>query len=67
MGYMGKEDVSVPAGTFESDHFRFHLEDAPPEDLWCYSEDLIFIKIRWDVFKTTYELVELDHDDSPGS
>jgi hypothetical protein len=58
--YLGEEEVSVPAGTFPTRHFRFLLHDTPAEDLWCYGDDLIFVKIRWDLLKTTYELVELE-------
>jgi hypothetical protein len=57
--YLGKETVTVPAGTFEADHFQFILADKPAEHLWAYGEDLHLIKIRWDLLKTTYELLEL--------
>jgi hypothetical protein len=56
--YLGKETVTVPAGTFETDHFCFLIKDKPSEHLWCYGEDLILVKIRWDLLNTSYELVE---------
>lgn len=58
--YLGQEAVTVPAGTFQTDHFRFVLNDRPAEELWCCGEDLLFVKIRWDHLATTYELVELE-------
>lgn len=62
MEYLGKEDITVPAGTFEADHFRYLLAnmDLPDEDVWCFGEDLIFVKARWDLYSTTYELVALE-------
>ncbi len=57
--YVGLESVTVPAGTFEAYHFRFLVDDMAAEDVWCYGDDLIFVKIRWDQLKTTYELLEL--------
>ena len=57
--HVGPEEVSVPAGTFKCEHFRFLLTDRPPEDLWCTVDDYIMVKIRWDLLETTYELVEL--------
>ncbi len=58
--YVGLEEVSVPAGTFEAHHFRFLVDGLGPEELWCFGDDLIFVKIRWDHLATTYELVELE-------
>ena len=59
--YVGPETVTVEAGTFETDHFRFLLgEESIPEDIWCLPEDLIIVKVRFDVMATTYELVDLE-------
>ncbi len=58
--YLGTEEITVPAGTFQTNHFRFLLEDIPAEDLWCYGDDFLFVKIRWNHLATTYELVELE-------
>ncbi|MSO65805.1 MAG: hypothetical protein EXQ85_08435 [Alphaproteobacteria bacterium] len=59
--YVGEEDVTVPAGTFRCHHFVFPLRESgkPPEHVWYSGDDLLFVKIRWDLLKTTYELVEL--------
>ena len=57
--HLGREDVTVPAGTFQCERFRFLLEDKPPEELWCTVDDYLMVKIRWDLLETTYELVEL--------
>ena len=57
--HLGPEEVTVPAGTFQCEHFRFLLKDKPPEDLWCTVDDYLMVKIRWDLLETTYELVGL--------
>ena len=59
--HVGPETVTVEAGTFETEHFRFLLgEESIPEDIWCIPGDLIIVKVRFDVMGTTYELVELE-------
>ena len=64
--YVGRESLTVPAGTFEADHYRFLLDGSlpqehPTEELWCTPEDFIFLKVyvggRVD---TTYELQRLE-------
>lgn len=63
--YAGRETVSVRAGTFEVDHYLFHLAGSlpvehPTEELWVIPEDFIIVKIRVGGYlATTYELVEL--------
>ena len=59
--YVAKEEVTVPAGTFEADHFRFLRANADmePEELWCAGEDFLPIKIAYPIFNATYELAEL--------
>lgn len=59
--HVGPETITVEAGTFDTEHFRFLLgPDNIPEDIWCLREDLIIVKVRFDTQATTYELVELD-------
>ena len=58
--YLGKEKMTVPAGTFDAEHFRFlHEGGWPPQDAWCWGEDLILVRMDWDYTETTYELVEV--------
>lgn len=63
--FVGPETVTVPAGTFETHRYRFHLagslpQEHPPEELWCLPDDFIIVKIRVDGYMaTTYELTEL--------
>ena len=66
--YVGREMLTVPAGTFEADHYRFLVEgsmpkDHPTEELWCTPEDFIFLKVYvgGDI-DTTYELENLETD-----
>lgn len=50
--YCGRETVTVAAGTFETDHYRFLITEAsgstgephPTEDLWCIPGDYVFVK-----------------------
>ena len=59
--YLGKEKVTVKAGTFDTHHFVYPLTRTPgytPEHIWYAGDDLLFVKLRWDHLKTTYELAE---------
>ena len=58
--YIGAERVTVTAGSFDTEHFQFLVQDYPPIDIWAYSEDCIPVRLRWDLLGQTYELVELD-------
>ena len=63
--FLGPQTVTVPAGTFETHHYQFHLagslpQEHPLEQLWCIPGDFIFVKIRVDGYlSTTYQLTEL--------
>ncbi len=61
MEFIGEESVTVPAGTFDTHHYRFHLDNYgwAPEDIWVMPGSRQLVKIRWDVLKTTYVLAEL--------
>jgi hypothetical protein len=58
--YVSSEKVTVPAGTFDTDHFRYLLGGFPPYDMWCHGDDLIPVKLRFGLNKTTYQLVEFN-------
>ena len=58
--YLGEEEVTVPAGTFTTDHYRYILDDEPPEDVWVIPGDYTLVRLRWDRLGSTYELVELE-------
>jgi hypothetical protein len=65
--YVGPEDITVPAGHFRADHYRIHplRIDEPewndnPLDFWVHGPELLFLKLRWDMIESTYELIELD-------
>ena len=60
--FMGEESVTVPAGTFDTLKYRYHLDNYgwPPEDVWVMPGSRQLVKIRWDVLKTTYVLAELN-------
>jgi hypothetical protein len=60
--FIGMEDITVKAGTFHAAHFQMVFEQHPPIDIWATPEDCIPIRLRWDLLKQTYDLVELSGD-----
>ena len=64
--YSGRQQVKVPAGTFEADHYIFHLEgtlpeEHPTEEVWCLPETFVFVKIAVGGYmNSTFELAELE-------
>lgn len=60
--YIGREEISVPAGNFETEHFQFLVKDYPPIDIWALGSDCIPARLRWDLLNQTYDLVELSGD-----
>jgi hypothetical protein len=60
--HIGLEDITVPAGTFKGAHFQMLFEQYPPIDIWATQHDCIPIRLRWDLLKQTYDLVELSGD-----
>jgi hypothetical protein len=60
--YIGLEDIEVPAGKFNAAHFQMLFDQYPPIDIWATPEDCIPIRLRWDLLKQTYDLVELSGD-----
>ncbi len=59
--FIGPETITVPAGTFDTHHYQFNLENYgwKPEDIWVLPGSRQFVQIRWDVLETTYVLAEL--------
>ena len=61
--YIGREEVTVPAGTFETDHYRFVLDHHPTEDLWCTTDGFLFVKIAVGGYMNAhFDLVEYEED-----
>jgi len=67
--YVGRETLTVGAGTFEADHYRFLLEGSlptehPTEELWCTPEEFVCLKVSVGGYmSSSYELVELERLD----
>jgi hypothetical protein len=68
IAYVGEEQVTVGAGTFDARHFQITdtagnlPEEHPPYDVWCTADD-DYILLRAGAggyMQTHYELVELD-------
>ena len=51
---VGEEQVTVPAGTFMTDHFRM----GEALDMWLYGPDRTLVKYQWHPNDYAYELVE---------
>jgi hypothetical protein len=66
--YVGEEEVTVAAGTFDARHFQVVdtagglPEEHPPYDVWCTADDdYVFLKAGVGGYmQTHYELVELE-------
>jgi len=60
--YLGRERVTVTAGTFDAVHFEDSFPDKPPAELWVTDADYIPVRARWAHRKQTYELINLSGD-----
>lgn len=77
--YVGPERITVPAGTFDTHHYRFAMSGRRKDgikteyEIWCTHPDYIFVKgiVRgYLVNKSgagTYELTELHTDNGPNN
>jgi hypothetical protein len=57
MVFIGREQVTVPAGTFDTDHFR----TASAVDLYVTGPDLVLVKFVWPAAGQEYVLTSLDY------
>jgi hypothetical protein len=61
--FLGKETVTVPAGTFDTEHYRFPSESFPEEHVWFVREPLLFVLVTvGGHMRSRYELVQLERD-----
>jgi len=60
--YIGREKMTVAAGSFETEHFQLLFGDLTPLDAWVTPVDCVPVRLRWDLLKQTYDLVELKGD-----
>jgi len=56
--YVGEERVTVPAGTWDTRHYRIQRLNRPPLEIWGSGPDVIPVQLRWEVTKRTYVLAE---------
>ena len=58
---LADEEVTVGAGTFACEHYHLipHASDRPPIKFWVHGPHKLFVKLRWDYLKATYELTHL--------
>jgi hypothetical protein len=63
--YLGKETITVPAGTFETEHFVFPFPDKlyPEEHIWFVRDELLLVRVRvGEGLTTRYDLVEVQRE-----
>ena len=65
--YMGRETITVRAGTFDVDHYVFPLKPNPDgskrmEQCWCLPDQYVLVKVSVHGFlkNSTYELCEIE-------
>jgi hypothetical protein len=63
--FVGFEKVTVPAGAFDTIHFRVlptraEVQGNPPLEVWSTPGDFVFVKMRWDLLNCSYHLVEIE-------
>ena len=58
--FVGKERITVPAGTFDTRHYRLLPSNPknPPLETWVMGDDSMFVKMRWDLLSSDYVLAE---------
>jgi hypothetical protein len=66
--FLGEEEVTVPAGTFQTRHFRFDADgiDVPTSHLWVTGDDNLLIRYDWSGFDLEYVLVSLVNESGAG-
>jgi hypothetical protein len=63
IAFLGKETVTVPAGTFETEHYRFPSEGFPEEDVFLVRDPLLFVRVTvGGSMKSRYDLVSLQDE-----
>ncbi len=58
--YLETKSVTVPAGKFEADHFAILREGKAPLEIWGMGDDIVPVKLRWDLLNQSFDLVELE-------
>ena len=64
--YTGKDEITVPAGTFVADRYALRWRPEWPEaQLWVHGEDAVFLRLHWDVSGLDSQLVSATLDCQP--
>ncbi len=63
--FVGFEKRTVPAGTFDTIHYRVlptraEVQANPPLEVWSTPGDFVFVDMRWDLLNCSYHLVEVE-------
>lgn len=60
--YIGEEELTVPAGTFQTKHYNLHASNPanPPLETWVFGEDRVLVKMSWAVLNSSYVLADFD-------
>lgn len=66
--YVGPDSVTVPAGSFDAHHYLLRWQPHwPAAKLWVHGEDMIFLRLSWEISGLTSELVEFATNHGPRS
>jgi hypothetical protein len=58
--YVGRESLTVPAGTFDADRYAVRWRaEWPAADYWVFGDDFVFLKSAWTVSGLTCRLATL--------
>jgi hypothetical protein len=64
--YVGRETITVPAGQFDTDHYRIlpshaMVKEHPVEDLWCIPGSFLFVRVTVGGYMSaSFDLVEFE-------
>jgi len=59
---LGRERMTVPAGSFATRHVRVDVPGVDNFEIWAYGDDCVPVYLRSHGMKQSYELVELEGD-----
>jgi hypothetical protein len=61
--YLGHQTVTVPAGTFDTEHYRFPSDEFPVEDVFLVREPLLFVRVTvGGSMPSRYDLMNVQDD-----
>jgi hypothetical protein len=63
--FVGKEELTVPAGSFTADRYALRWQPQwPAADLWVHGEDAVFLRLDWSFSGLSSRLERYDRSDT---